>query len=122
MRAALVLDGMFAPEIAAELVKRGHDVVAVAADAALAGLPDDQILAWAAEQHRCLVTENVKDFEALRRQSVAQGISHPGLLYFGPRRFPRDRRFLGALVAALDRLLAAEQVPVANEVGWLSPS
>jgi hypothetical protein len=121
MSAALVLDEMFAPEIAAKLVKRGHDVVAVAADPALAGLPDDQIFAWAAEQHRCLVTENVKDFEVLRRQSVAQGTSHPGRVYSGPRRFPRDRRFLGALVAALDQLLAAGQVPAVNEVGWLSP-
>ena len=84
MSAALLLDEMFSPEIAAELVQRGHDVVAVAADPALAGLPDDQILAWAAEQHRCLVTENVKDFELLRRQSVAQGTTHPGLLYSGP--------------------------------------
>ena len=121
MSAALLLDEMFSPEIAAELVQRGHDVVAVAADPALAGLPDDQVLAWAAEQHRCLVTENVKDFEVLRRQAVAQGNAHPGLLYSGPRRFPRDRRFLGALVTALDEVLTAERVPVENEVSWLSP-
>jgi hypothetical protein len=44
MTAALVLDEMFSPEIAAELNKRGHDVVAVAADPSLAGLPDDQVL------------------------------------------------------------------------------
>ena len=121
MSAALVLDEMFSPEIATELVKRGYDVVAVAADPALAGLPDDQILAWAAEQHRCLVTESVKDFEILRRQAVAQGTTHPGLLYSGPRRFPRDRRFLGALVTALDEVLTAERVPVENEVSWLAP-
>ena len=119
MSAALVLDEMFSPEIAAELVKRGHDVVAVAGDPELAGLPDDQILAWAAEEHRCLVTENVKDFEKLRRQLVAQGSSLPGLLYSGPRRFPRNRRFVGALVAALDELLTAERVP-ADGVSWLS--
>jgi Domain of unknown function (DUF5615) len=121
MTAALVLDEMFSPEIAAELSKRGHDVVAIAAHPALAGLPDDQILAWAAEQRRCLLTENVKDFETLRRQCAAQGISHPGLLYSGLRRFPRDRRFLGALVAALDQLLAAGQVPGPDEVSWLLP-
>ena len=120
MSAALLLDEMFSPEIAAELGQRGHDVVAVAADPALAGLPDDQILAWAAEQHRCLVTESVKDFEILRRQAVAQGTTNPGLLYSGPR-FPRDRRFLGALVTALDEVLTAERVPVENEVSWLSP-
>jgi predicted nuclease of predicted toxin-antitoxin system len=119
--AALLLDEMFSPEIATELVKREHDVVAVAADPALAGLPDDQILAWAAEQHRCLVTENVKDFEVLRRQAVAQGTTHPGLLYSGPRRSQRDRRFLGALVTALDEVLTAERVPVENEVSWLVP-
>jgi MFS family permease len=34
------LAAMFSPEVAAELVKRGHDVVAVAADPALAGLPE----------------------------------------------------------------------------------
>jgi Domain of unknown function (DUF5615) len=69
------------------LVKRGHDVVAVAADPALAGLPDDQLLAWAGAQRRCLVTENVREFEILRRQSVAQGATHPGLLYSGPGGF-----------------------------------
>jgi hypothetical protein len=68
------------------------------------------------------VTENVKDLEVLRRQSVAQGITHPGLLYSSPGRFPRDRRFLGALVMALHQLLTAEQGPVENEVGWLLPS
>lgn len=119
MSVALLLDEMFAPELAAELVKRGHDVVAVAADPALTGLPDEQVLALATEQGRCLVTENVKDYEILRRQRLAQGISHPGLLYASPRWFPRDRRFLGTLAAALDQLLTAGQVPVANEVSWL---
>jgi hypothetical protein len=42
------------------------------------------------------------------------------LLYSGPRRFPRDRRFLGALVVALDKLIAAGQVPGPDEVGWLT--
>jgi len=118
--AALVLDEMFSPEIASELVKRGHDVVAVAADPALVGLPDEQVLEWATAQGRCLVTENVKDFEVLRRASAAQGSTHAGLLYSGPRRFPRDRRFVGALVAALDQMIAAGQLPGSDEVGWLA--
>jgi hypothetical protein len=115
----LLLDEMFSPEIAAELVKRGHDVVAVAADPGLVGLPDEQVLEWATDQGRCLVTENVKDFEILRRASAAQGRTHAGLLYSGPRRFPRDRRFVGALVAALDKLITAGQLPGPDEVGWL---
>jgi len=80
----LALDEMFSPQIAAELVRRGHDVVAVAADPGLAGLPDEQILEWATEQGRCLVTENVRDYEALRRAAAAQGRTHAGLLYCGP--------------------------------------
>jgi len=115
-----VLDEMFSPEIASELVKRGHDVVAVAADPALIGLPDEQVLEWATGQGRCLVTENVKDFEILRRAAAAQGRAHAGLVYSSPQRFPRSRRFIGALVAALDRMIASGQVPGANEVGWLT--
>jgi uncharacterized protein YbjT (DUF2867 family) len=117
----LLLDEMFSPEIAAELVKRGHDVVAVAADPELVGLPDEQVLEWATDQGRCLVTENVKDYEVLRRAAAAQGTTHAGLLYSGPRRFPRDRRFVGALVVALDKMIATGQLPGPGEVGWLAP-
>jgi len=117
----LALDEMLSPQIAAELVKRGHDVVAVAADPGLAGLPDEQILEWATDQGRCLVTENVKDFEVLRRAAAAQGRTHAGLLYCSPRRFPRGRRFVGALVVALDKLIAARQLPGPDDVGWLAP-
>jgi predicted nuclease of predicted toxin-antitoxin system len=117
--ARLLLDEMFSPQIASELVRRGHDVVAVAADPELAGLPDEQILEWATSQRRCLVTENVKDYEVLRRAAAAQGRTHTGLLYCAPRRFPRDRRFADALVVALDKLLAAGQLPGPDDVGWL---
>jgi hypothetical protein len=118
--ARLLLDEMFSPEIAARLVKRGHDVVAVAAEPDLVGLPDEQLLDWATDQGRCLVTENVKDFEVLRRVTTAQGRTHAGLLYSGPRRFPRDRRFVGALVVALDTTIAAGQLPGPDEVGCLT--
>lgn len=121
MSAGLLLDEMFSREIAAELVKLGHDASAAAADPGLVGLPDEQILEWATEHGRCLVTENVKDFEVLRRAYAAQGRTHAGLLYSGPWRFPRARRFLGTLVVALDQLTEAGQVPGANEVGWLGP-
>jgi predicted nuclease of predicted toxin-antitoxin system len=116
----LLLDEMFSPQIASELVRRGHDVVAVAADPELAGLPDEQVLEWATSQGRCLVTENVKDYEVLRRAAAAQGRTHAGLLYCPARRFPRDRRFAGALVVALDKLLAAGQLPGPDGTGWLA--
>jgi hypothetical protein len=116
----LALDEMFSPQIAAELVKRGRDVVAVAADPGLVGLPDEQILEWATGQERCLLTENVKDYEALRRMAAAQGGAHAGLLYCGPKRFPRGRRFLGVLVDALDALLVAGRLPGPDDVAWLA--
>jgi predicted nuclease of predicted toxin-antitoxin system len=115
----LLLDEMFSPQIASELVRRGHDAVAVAADPALAGLPDEQVLEWATSQGRCLVTENVKDYEVLRRAAAAQGRTHAGLLYCAPRRFPRDRRFIGALVTALDLTIAGGRLP-GPDVGWLA--
>jgi hypothetical protein len=52
--------------------------------------------------------------ERLRRYVRA----HPGLS--ASRRFPRDRRFAGSLVVALDKLLAAGQLPGPDEVGWLA--
>ena len=95
-------------------------MVGVAADPGLAGLPDEQILEWATRQGRCLVTENVKDYEVLRRAAAAQGRTHAGLLYCGPRRFPRDRRFVGAFVVALDKLIAPGELPGPNQAGWLA--
>jgi predicted nuclease of predicted toxin-antitoxin system len=115
----LALDEMFSPQLADELGRRGHDVVAVAADPGLVGLPDEQILEWATEQERCLATENVKDYEVLRRAAAAQGRAHAGLLNCSPVRFPRDRRFLGALVVALDKLIATGQLPGPDDVAWL---
>ena len=120
MSPGLVLDEMFSPEIASGLVKRGHDVVAVAADPALIGLRDEQILEWATAQGRCLVTENIKDFEILRRAATARGRAHAGLVYTSTQRFPRSRRYTGAIIAALERMIASEQVPGPDEVGWLT--
>ena len=62
-------------------MRRGHDVVAVAAAPALAGLPDEQVLEWASNQGRCLVTENVKDYKVPRCAAAAQGRTHAGFLY-----------------------------------------
>ena len=121
MSGGLALDEMFSPLIAAELVRRGHDVVAVAADPGLVGLPDEQVLEWTIAQGRCLLTENVKDYEALRRAAAAQGRVHAGLLYCGPKRFPRDRRFLGLLVDALDALIIAGRLP-ARSAGRVRPA
>ena len=68
MSVRLLLDEMFHPRIASELTSRGHDCLAVAAEPDLRESDDADLLAYALEQRRTLVTNNVVDFERLRRQ------------------------------------------------------
>ena len=48
MRARLLLDEMFSPQIASELVRRGHDVVALDKLAAAGQLPGPDDVGWLA--------------------------------------------------------------------------
>jgi predicted nuclease of predicted toxin-antitoxin system len=101
----LLLDEMLSDDIADQLRKRGHDVLAVVADTGLVGLPDDQILAQAAAQDRALVTANIKDFMPLDAQYKASGRQHAGLILISTKTFPQNRTFT-AVVDALAALLA----------------
>ena len=60
----------------------GHDVLAVAAMADLAGSPDDVVLEAASAAGRCLFTENVRDFAVLIRH-----IHHHGVLFVNAQRW-----------------------------------
>ena len=104
----LLLDEMYAPAIALELRKRGHDVASVhdAASPALAGASDPEVLSVAQAEGRALVTENVRDFRPLEADLIARGGHHPGLVYTSNRQFPRGHpATAGRLVRALDALL-----------------
>jgi hypothetical protein len=63
------------------------------------------------------VTENVRDYRPLADAALVAGAYHAGLVLTTEKRWPRSDP--GALIAALDRLLAstAEQ-PVDTEI-WL---
>lgn len=113
----LLLDEMFAPRIAEELRRRGHDVLALVADAELRSLSDPEVYAWAGEHGRRVVTENVKDFRPL----VATGAGC-GVLFTSSRGFPRSRRNLGPLIDAIDRWLVAPASPPLATEHWLLPS
>jgi Domain of unknown function (DUF5615) len=102
----LLLDEMFSDDIAGQLRKRRHDVLAVVADPALVGLPDDQILAEAAAGGGALVTANVKDFVPLDARYRTTGRQHAGLILVSTKTFPQDRSLPGAMVDALAALLA----------------
>jgi hypothetical protein len=101
----LLLDEMFSGIIAEQLRAKGHDVLAVVADPALAGLADDQILAHATAARRALVTANIKDLIPLVARYRAASQAHAGLILVPAKTFPQDRTFTGAIISALSALL-----------------
>ncbi len=121
MSTRLLLDEMFHPRIAAELAARGRDCVAVAGDATLRASADADLMTFAVAQGRALVTNNVVDFERLRRQRIALGEPVPELIYTSDTAFPRDRRFIGRLIAALDGVIAGDLLRDTGGVLWLQP-
>jgi hypothetical protein len=52
-------------------------------------------------ERRVLVTNNVVDFEILRRRREVDGHAFPHLTYTSDQRFPRNRQFLVSLANAL---------------------
>jgi hypothetical protein len=117
---------MHAPAIAEELRRRGHDVLAVAAQSELRALTDDQLFRLAAPHNPpplggCrLVTENVKDFRPLLRRAEETETPNAGILFTSSRRFPRSRHNPGPLTDALDAWLARPDQPRPAE-DWLLP-
>jgi hypothetical protein len=111
---ALLLDEMFSPAIAVELTSRGIDCRAVAADVLLRAQSDLEIFDIGLLEGRVIVTNNVPDFESLRRAREAFGGELPGLIYMSDLTFPRTKayvpgswRFLRTRPPATRRLLAA---------------
>lgn len=103
--ASLLLDEMFSGAIAEQLRAKGHDVIAVVADPALIGLPDDQILGCATDTGRVLVTANIKDFMPLDARYRAASQTHAGLILVSTKTFPQDRHLTAAITSALSVLL-----------------
>jgi Domain of unknown function (DUF5615) len=88
---ALLLDEMFSPSIADGLAAQGIDCRAVVADALLRALSDLEIFEAAPLEDRVIVTNNVPDFESLRRARDAVGGLVPGLIYTSDVTFPARR-------------------------------
>jgi hypothetical protein len=102
----LLLDEMFSDDTARQLRAKGYDVISVVADPALVGLPDDQILAYAASEGQALVTANIKDFVPLDSRYRAAGQAHAGLILVSTKTFPQNPRFLSAIITSLAALLS----------------
>lgn len=118
---ALLLDEMFSPMVAELLVARGVECDAVAARPLLRSRDDVEVLEAALEEGRVLVTNNVVDFERLRRRRQADSRPVPGLIYTSDEGFRRDRDFIGRLAAALEPAARSHGVDASGGVLSLSP-
>jgi predicted nuclease of predicted toxin-antitoxin system len=116
---ALLLDEMFSPQIAAELALCGVDCRAVVADPVLRAQSDLEIFDAAVRNGRVLVTNNVTDFESLRRAREAAGGPVPGLVYTSDVTFPRTKAYLSRLVTALATAAADRETARCGGVLWL---
>jgi len=117
-RVALLLDEMFAPAIAIELTRRGFDVLAAADDPNLRSMNDGQLLEWAEERGRILVTENVKDFRPL----LSASHTAPRVLFTSSRTFSRSRRSIGLIIGALEGWLQSSEARSGSAESWLQPT
>ena len=117
---ALLLDEMFSPRIADELALVGIDCRAVVADPVLRAQSDLEIFDSAVRDNRVLVTNNVPDFESLRRAREAAGGPVPGLVYTCDVTFPRTKAYASRLVAAL-AAAADRETARCGGVLWLRP-
>jgi predicted nuclease of predicted toxin-antitoxin system len=112
----LLLDEMYPSSVARELRARGHDVVSVH-DEPGRGTPDDDVLDYACEEGRAVVTENVRDYRPLADARIAAGGSHRGLVLTTEKRWPRSN--VGALIAAFDQLMATTRERPVDQELWL---
>ncbi|MEK6275821.1 MAG: DUF5615 family PIN-like protein [Actinomycetota bacterium] len=117
----LLLDEHYSPKIAAELRKRGHDVVSAQERNDLRGLGDREFWAFASAEGRALMTENVADFMPLVREAAAEGTRHSGAVFTSPRSLPRGPRTIGLYVKLLGSLLRDRPADdaLADQVWWL---
>jgi predicted nuclease of predicted toxin-antitoxin system len=118
----ILLDEMFHPAIASALAELGHDCRSVVADGTLRQRADAELIAIAVAEGRTVVTNDVIDFERLRRVRVTVGEPVPVLIYTSDAAFPRNRRYVTRLVEALDAALKADSAGRHGGVFWLPPS
>jgi predicted nuclease of predicted toxin-antitoxin system len=99
----LLLDANLSPRgVAAPLRQSGHDVLALAEDAAYEGLPDPQVFELSTAEQRILITRNSRDFAPLARQWAEAQRQHAGLILI----WTLDHSQFTEIVAGVERQLA----------------
>lgn len=100
MTLRFLLDEDMSDRVAAGLRARDVDAVSVhEIDRANRRIPDEEQLAFAAEQGRVLVTYNRADYQTLDAAWRIEGRQHAGILWCSERTLPR--RAIGDLIRAL---------------------
>ena len=117
----LLLDEMFAPLIAQQLRDEGFDVASVAEDRPLRAGSDAEVFAWACEQRRRVVTENVQHLDPLLAEVARAGEPTAGVLFTSSRTVRRSRKNPGPLLDAL-RAWLLDANREAQLVEWLAPA
>ncbi len=98
----LLLDANLSPRgIAARLREAGHDVLALAEDAAFEGLSDPHVLEIAALEGRVLITRNSRDFAPIAREWAEARRSHAGLILI----WTLDHSQFAGIVTGVERQL-----------------
>lgn len=86
-------------------------------------MADANLLQFAAETNRAIVTENVRDFANLISRRATLDAPHPNVIFTDRNRFNRRTAAYPAnLIAALDQLLRQPPVEGHSWMWWLQPS
>lgn len=117
----LLLDELYARQIAEQLRERGHDVIAVKERPDLAELPDRELFARMQTERRAILTENWADFGRLLREAADTGETHFGVVFTSRHQLPRSRNTIGLYVRVLDDFLTRHPAEdaVMNDHRWL---
>jgi len=98
---------------------QGVDVVHVA-EVGLSDANDPEILAWAADEGRIVVTRNYQDFAPLVTAYNHRGLTFPGVLFFATSVRQADAgHHVRSLLSWVEQATQAGSNPVANASGWL---
>jgi hypothetical protein len=80
-----------------------------------------EIFETALLEGRVIVTNNVPDFESLRRARDAAGGAIPGIIYTADLTFPHTKAYVSRLVTALAAAAASHETARRGGVLWLRP-
>lgn len=117
----LVLDELYSQQIAEQLRKRDHDVVAVKERPDLERLSDDELFRLMPSERRAILAENWADYNRLIRRAAEEDTTHYGVLFTSRQQLPRSRHTIGLYVRVLHDFLQRHPTDdaILNSSRWL---